>query len=90
MTVEPVLAAVLAGIVFLDVGLSIAVVRSGMYSRPQMYWQLALIWFIPVLGMLLVGMVFWSHWVPGKHFQRGNGADHENWENVDAGRGHSD
>ncbi len=90
MTVEPVLAALLATVVALNVALSVAVVRSGTYSRSQVCAQFALIWGVPVLGALLVGLVLWSLRPPTKAFRSGNGADPDNWESGDGGRAHGD
>jgi hypothetical protein len=78
MPSTPVLASLLLGVVAFNTGVSVAVVRSGLYSRSQVFAQAALVWLLPLVGALVVALFLWSQAkaAPGKSA----GEDADRWQ----------
>ena len=49
-----------------QLGVSIFVARAVEYERHQKFWQLGLIWLIPVIGATITHVFLWSHALPAK------------------------
>ena len=55
---------VLIALAALNGVISFGVVRSVFYSRRQKAAQIGLVWFLPMLGPALVGVILWSNYGP--------------------------
>jgi hypothetical protein len=72
------LASMLLFIVAFNAGVSVAVVRSGLYTRSQVAAQAALVWLLPLLGAIVVGLFLWSQSQAERHDL--NGEDADRWQ----------
>jgi hypothetical protein len=77
MRIELFIGALLAALVAFDVAITVAVARSDVYSPRQKAMQAALVWLVPVLGTVLVGVVLWSDRVPRGPRHAADGHDGE-------------
>jgi hypothetical protein len=73
-----VLASLLLVVVACNTGVCVAIVRSGFYSRSQVFAQAALVWLLPLVGALVVALFLWSQAKaePGKSA----GEDADRWQ----------
>ncbi|HEY3049432.1 MAG TPA: hypothetical protein VGJ72_18465 [Polaromonas sp.] len=72
--------AALVCIALLNAVVSVAVARSGYYSGGQVAAQVVIVWLIPVLGAVVVGVFLWSQRAATAST---SGADPENWQNAE-------
>jgi TRAP-type C4-dicarboxylate transport system permease small subunit len=78
--VEPIAYLVIVGIVALSCWATLRIVHSRLYSRRQLIGQLLVVWFLPVLGSLLVLIVLQSQ-QPQASRSRSD-TDHDLWQNA--------
>lgn len=80
---------VLSLVLLLNAFVSLALFRSGVYSKGQVVAQSAIVWLVPLLGAAFVGLFLLSQGTRQKASD--GGAEHENWQNAEAksfGEGH--
>ena len=81
MNQETVLFVALSLVLLLNALVSVALFRSGAYSKWQAVAQSAIVWFVPLLGAVFVGLFLLSQ---GTSQKASNGsAEHENWQNAE-------
>ncbi len=88
MRIEWFLTSLLVALVALNVAITYAVSRSDFYSSMQKTVQISLVWILPILGPVMVGVVLWSNYEPRGPTQRVAGGDL--FDLVDLGEGAND
>ncbi len=73
---------VLTLVLLLNTFVSVALFRSGVYSKGQVVAQSAIVWLVPLLGAALVGLFLLSQGTRQKASD--GGSEHENWQNAEA------
>ena len=63
----------MVALIALNVAITYAVSRSDFYSSVQKTAQSCLVWLLPILGPVMVGVVLWSNFEPRGVRQRGGG-----------------
>ncbi len=73
---------VISLVLLLNAFVSVALLRSGVYSKGQVVAQSAIVWLVPLLGAAFVGLFLLSQSTRQKASDRGS--EHENWQNAEA------
>lgn len=63
-----------------NLAVCLGVARSPCYTRSQKFMQIALIWLLPLLGAIGVGVFLWTQGAPWRHADGAQAAG-DDWQN---------